>query len=72
MGYPVEIFATPSPDSSTCAICHEILEDAVSMKECYSCPNCHTAVTGTNPNYYARESIGALEIKCLNGHSIAD
>lgn len=29
-------------------------------------------MTGTNPNYYARESIGELEIKCLNGHSVAD
>jgi hypothetical protein len=89
MGLPVEIFITSPPDSSTCAICHDVLEDAVSMKECghtfcdhcardclrsnsNSCPNCRVQVSGTNPNFFARESIGSMQVKCLNGHSVGN
>jgi hypothetical protein len=87
MGHPVEIFLTPPADSSTCPICRDVLEDAVSMKECghtfcdecaeaclrsKSCPACRVVVTGTNPNFYARESIGSMQVKCLNGHCIGE
>jgi len=83
MGHPTDIFLSPPPDSSTCAICHDVLQDAVSMKECghtfcdgcaktclhttKSCPNCRVEVTGCNPNFFARESIGAMQVKCPHG-----
>eukprot|EP00956_Cyclotella_meneghiniana_P029844 scaffold73555_cov37-Cyclotella_meneghiniana.AAC.4 len=83
MGHPTEIFLSSPPDSSTCAICHDVLQDAVSMKECghtfcdgcaktclqttKSCPNCRVEVTGCNPNFFARESIGAMQVKCPHG-----
>jgi hypothetical protein len=42
------------------------------MSNANSCPNCRVRVTGTNPCFFARESIGSLQVKCLNGHSIGD
>lgn len=87
MGHPVEIFPTPPPDSAICAICHDVLQNAVSMKECghtfcdecakaclptKTCPNCRVGVTGSIPCFYARESIGAMQVKCLLGRSIED
>jgi len=89
MGHPTDIFLSPPPDSSTCAICHDVLQDAVSMKECghtfcdgcaktclqtntKSCPNCRVKVTGCIPNFFARESIGAMQVKCPHGRNDND
>eukprot|EP00956_Cyclotella_meneghiniana_P029845 scaffold73555_cov37-Cyclotella_meneghiniana.AAC.5 len=86
MGHPTEIFVSSPPDSSTCAICHDVLEDAVSMKECghtfcdgcaktclqtntKECPSCRVEVTGCIPNFFARESIGAMQVKCPHGRN---
>lgn len=83
MGYASEIFLSPPPDNSNCAICHDVLQDAVSMKECghtfcdecaiacletKSCPTCRVAVSGTIPNFYARESIDSMQVRCPEGH----
>ncbi|KAL3797330.1 hypothetical protein ACHAWO_005489 [Cyclotella atomus] len=88
MGHPIDIFLTPPPDKNICAICRDILEDAVSMKECGhlfcdecanvlwilsdSCPNCRVPITGTTPCFYAREAIEAMQVKCLNGRGISE
>jgi hypothetical protein len=37
-----------------------------------TCPNCRVGVTGSIPCFYARESIGAMQVKCLLGRSIED
>lgn len=34
MGYPIEIFTSPPSDSCICPICHDVLKDAVSFKNC--------------------------------------
>jgi hypothetical protein len=34
MGHPVDIFVSAPPDSCKWAVCHDILQDAVVMKEC--------------------------------------
>lgn len=83
MGHPVDIFTAPPSDSAICAICHDVLKDAVSMKECghtfcqecaaaclrssRRCPNCRVYVTGSNPCYFARDSIGSMQVKCPHG-----
>lgn len=69
-------------DSCKCAICHDILQDAVAFKECghslcdecskpcltsKSCPTCRVAITSTNPNYIVRELIELIEVKCPHG-----
>ena len=84
MGHLTEIFSSPPPDRDICAICHDVLKNAVSMKECghtfcetcadaciqtRTCPNCRVAVTGTNPNFHARESIESMDVICPNGNS---
>jgi hypothetical protein len=82
MGHPVDIFATPPPDSYICAICHDILKDPVSFKcghtycdgcarACLSsgtCPNCRTAVNDIIPSYILREVIGSMYVNCPNGN----
>lgn len=40
--------------------------------ETESCPTCRVAVSGTNPNFYARESIGSMQVKCPNGEDNDD
>ena len=84
MGHLTEIFSSPPPDRDICAICHDVLKNAVSMKECghtfcetcadaciqtRTCPNCRVAVTGTNPCFHARESIESMNVICPNGNS---
>lgn len=80
MGHPTDIFSSEPPSSCVCAICHDILEDASSLKECGhtfcdvcmkdclehnpSCPNCRVAVTGSNPNYPLREIIETMQVSC--------
>jgi hypothetical protein len=80
MGHHVEIFTTPPPDSCICAICHDVFKDPsifeADTKSCghtfcddcakdiSSCPTCRKEVNGTVPNFFARETIGALEVKC--------
>ena len=84
MGHSTDIFSSPPPDRDICAICHDVLQNTVSMKECghtfcemcadaciqtRTCPNCRAAVTGTNPNFHARESIESMDVICPNGNS---
>jgi hypothetical protein len=77
MGHHVEIFTTQPPDSCICAICHDVFKDPICFKqycghtfcdECArdirSCPTCRKEVNGTVPNFFARETIGALEVNC--------
>ena len=47
MGHPTDIFLSKPDDSFTCAICHEILKDASSFKECGHtfCDECISFVT---------------------------
>lgn len=66
-----------------CAICHDVLERASSIRECghtfceqcaessleasATCPNCRaSATTGVIPNYFARDAVDGLEVKCPN------
>ena len=80
MGHPVEIFTSPPPDGCICAICHDVLLDAVVMKGCGhsfceecagktndTCPNCRLVISGTIPNFTLRDLIGSLGVKCMNG-----
>ena len=81
MGHPVEIFTSPPPDSCICAICHDVLKDAVGIncghsfcEECAkaclssgSCPNCRADFTSYVPNYTTREFIGSMAVKCPHG-----
>eukprot|EP00956_Cyclotella_meneghiniana_P029093 scaffold69416_cov19-Cyclotella_meneghiniana.AAC.1 len=81
MGHPVEIFTSPPPDSCICAICHDVLKDAVGIncghsfcEECAkaclltkSCPNCRAAFTSYAPNYTTREFIGSMPVRCHHG-----
>ena len=81
MGHSTEIFSSPPQDRDICAICHDVLQNAVSMKECGhifceacvdalqtgTCPNCRAAMTGTNPCFHARESIEAMDVVCPHG-----
>jgi hypothetical protein len=77
MGHHVEIFTTSPPDSCICAICHDVFKDPICFKEycghtfcddcakeIRSCPTCRKEVSGTVPNFFARETIGALEVNC--------
>ena len=79
MGHPVEIFTSPPPDGCICAICHDVLQNAVVMKECGHsfceecadktndiCPNCRLAVTGTVPNFTTRSLVGSMMVMCTN------
>ena len=85
MGHSVDIFATEPPSSYICAICHDVLQNAVVMKECghsfcnecanecvsrkSCCPNCRTAVSGTVPNFPMRELVNELIVKCPHRES---
>lgn len=67
--------------SYICAICQDILQDACSVKECghtfclnciktslessNTCPNCRIEVSGYTPNYFARDTVGELQVLCL-------
>jgi hypothetical protein len=79
MGHPSDIFTSPPSDSYICAVCTDVLEDAVSFKECghtfchgcattclssKKCPSCRVKVTGFNPSFIVREVIGSMEVKC--------
>eukprot|EP00956_Cyclotella_meneghiniana_P041736 scaffold237766_cov36-Cyclotella_meneghiniana.AAC.1 len=82
MGHAVDIFTSQPPACYHCAVCHDVLQSAVSFKECghsfceecaKAClrsktrPNCRVEVMGFIPNFIVREAIGSLEVKCLNG-----
>ena len=84
MGHETEIFSPPLPEWAICVICHDVLQDAVSMEECghtfckecankcmqtRACPNCRADVTGWNPNFFARESIELMGVRCPHGKS---
>lgn len=45
MGYPIEIFDSPPPDSYKCAICHDVLKDPVIIRNCGH-SFCHGCLTG--------------------------
>lgn len=80
MGHPVEIFTSSPPESCICAVCTDVLQDAVAFKECGHtfcnecaaaclpsnlCPTCRTEVTcGSIPIFTLRELIGSMEVKC--------
>jgi hypothetical protein len=79
MGHPVEIFTSLPSGSFICAVCTDVLEDAVAYKECghtfcdgcataclssEKCPTCRVKVTGSNPNFIVREVIGSMEVRC--------
>eukprot|EP00956_Cyclotella_meneghiniana_P025027 scaffold51375_cov37-Cyclotella_meneghiniana.AAC.1 len=82
MGFAVDIFRSQPPACYECAVCHDVLQSAVSFKECghsfceecakaclrsKTCPNCRVEVTGLIPNFIVREAIGSMEVKCPNG-----
>ena len=82
MGFAVDIFTSQPPACYECAVCHDVLQSAVSFKECghsfceecakaclrsKTCPNCRVEVTGFIPNFIVRESIGSIEVNCPNG-----
>jgi hypothetical protein len=50
MGHPADVFITPPPDSCNCAVCLDILQNAVSFKECGHsfCNECATACLNAN------------------------
>eukprot|EP00956_Cyclotella_meneghiniana_P019178 scaffold32681_cov60-Cyclotella_meneghiniana.AAC.2 len=86
MGHHVEIFTSPPPDSCICAVCHDVLKDAVGIncghsfcEECAkvclptkACPNCRADFTSYAPNFTAREFIGSMEVRCIHGHDEQD
>ena len=72
---------SPEPAASCiCVICHDILKDASSLKECGhtfceecinqsltknpSCPSCRAAVTGVNPAYIVRQIVDEMQVRC--------
>ena len=80
MGHPTDIFLELSSNNCICAICHDVLEDASSLKECghtfcdacirdleshsSPCPNCRAVVRGANANYILRDVIESMHVKC--------
>ena len=83
MGHPVEIFTSPPSQSCICAVCLDILKDAVGIncghsfceecaKDCLSsksCPKCRADFTSYVPNYTLREFIGSVAVKCPHGEN---
>ena len=86
MGHHVEIFTSPPPESCICAVCHDVLKDAVGIncghsfcEECAkvclptkACPNCRADFTSYAPNFTTREWIGSMPVKCIHGHDEQD
>jgi hypothetical protein len=82
MGHPIDIFLSQPPESCICSICHDVFHDAVVMKECghsfcgqcgntcisrsSTCPTCRTQVSGSVPNFTARDMISAMKVKCIS------
>ena len=84
MGHPTDIFVPELSSAFVCAICHDVLKDASTFRECghsfcrscitnylavqtlarVACPNCRTAVTGSNPNYALREIVESMPARC--------
>lgn len=80
MGHPTDIFIELSSNNCICAICHDVLEDASSLKECghtfcdacirdleshsSPCPNCRAVVRGANANYILRDVIESMQVRC--------
>ena len=80
MGHPTDIFSPGPSTGFICAICHDVLKDASTFRECghtfcddcitdclghnNSCPNCRVVVTGSNPNYALREIVESLPVNC--------
>eukprot|EP00956_Cyclotella_meneghiniana_P018429 scaffold30656_cov62-Cyclotella_meneghiniana.AAC.5 len=86
MGHAVDIFTSQPPACYHCAVCHDVLQSAVSFKECGhsfceecaeacdTCPHCRVEVltTGFNPNFIVREAIGSMEVKCPNRGDVSN
>lgn len=86
MGHRIEIFSSPPPDSCICTICHNVLKDPSSFNEncrhtfcdeyAQEClprkcsPTCRKQVSGTTPNYFARDAIWLMQVKCPNQHEV--
>jgi len=82
MGHPTSIFSPEPSQSTICAICTDVLQDACSVKECghtfgsnciktslessNTCPNCRIEVSGYTPNYFARDTVDELQVICQN------
>ena len=81
MGHPTSVFSPEPSQSTICAICADVLQDACSVKECghtfcyncietslessNTCPNCRIEVSGYTPNYFARDTVDELQVLCL-------
>ena len=80
MGHSTDMFSPDPAASCICAIFHDVLKHVSSLKECghmfceeciktnlesnTSCPNFCAAVTGSNPNYFARDTIVLMLVRC--------